>query len=622
MITRGRALTAVVFLIILGFALRLHQITLVPLRGDEAFTVLNWMRQPLSETLLHVATIDPHPPLAYALFRGWGLLAGTEELAARLLPALISLLGIPALYGLGSRLSGRGAGLLVALLWSLHPLQIWHAQDARNYAIWAGLSAVALWLALRAVERRRPLDWTLYLAAALVAAYIYYLELFTLLVLNLYVLLAYWRRWGVWRPWLLVQGALGFGLALWFLQPRLLTGSGYGGTTGSFVPERLLTWFLPELTFGSTLPPAFVDLLWLPLALLLGLALTLRWRVNRRQALLLGLLAVLPPLLLGLVSLRLNVFTPRYVLAAAPAYTLLFVLLVQQAVGQGGRSYRAAGGALLACWLAVYGLGLYGYYYALPEDRKAPDWRGLAAYLQANVAADDRIVLTSVDPAFTYYFPPAAGGIGLPAGRAQPAEEIITVLDTEIGSQATLWVVARTFPDWPNAGVVEAWAGQHLQPVRQTDIAGTPVRQFKPWEVGADEIEGGPLAAYDTVAVLAAARSFGPEPAGTLTVWLYWRPLGQTADDLKVFVHLYGPVNPATGTILWSQDDDFPQGGRLQTSTWQAGGLFRDVYVLPLEGLPSGTYQLAAGLYNPQTEERILTVDGRDAVEIGQLVLR
>src|ERR1044071_366098 len=151
----SRMLPIMIAIIMLGFFLRLFHLTSVPLRGDEAFSVQYWAGQPLSVSLAKTATIEPHPVLTYALFRGWGLVAGYSELAMRMLPALVGLLGIPAIYAVGKRLGNRQIGLVAALLFALHPFEIWHAQDARNYAIWAGMSLVALWLGLRALDKQR-----------------------------------------------------------------------------------------------------------------------------------------------------------------------------------------------------------------------------------------------------------------------------------------------------------------------------------------------------------------------------------------------------------------------------------------------------------------------------------
>jgi uncharacterized membrane protein len=132
-------------LILIGFALRLYRLDASPFRGDEAFTAQYWTL-PLDQSLTQIATIEPHPALTYASYYLWGTVVGTDEFPLRMFPALVSLLALPALYGIGRHIGGRWAGLLAAFLWLLQPYALWHAQDARNYALWSGLSAVSLWL--------------------------------------------------------------------------------------------------------------------------------------------------------------------------------------------------------------------------------------------------------------------------------------------------------------------------------------------------------------------------------------------------------------------------------------------------------------------------------------------
>jgi LPXTG-motif cell wall-anchored protein len=284
-----RSFFIVILLVSVGFALRLYQVGATAFRGDEAFTALFWMQKPLSESIATVATVDPQPPLAYALFRGWGLIFGTNETTTRLLPALLSLLGIPSLYALGKRLISVEVGLLSAVFYTFHPFFIWHAQDARNYAIWGSATLVALWLAVCALHGQRWVDWVLYVIAASVAAYLYYLELFVLFTLNLFVLLIYWRERRLLLQWFAAQCLIGIILAIWYLQPRLLVQSGYGGTAGGFDPTLWLIWFLPTLSFGDTLPLTGTakNLLIVVLPLLLVAGGSLMWKTRRTRVLLL-----------------------------------------------------------------------------------------------------------------------------------------------------------------------------------------------------------------------------------------------------------------------------------------------------------------------------------------------
>ena len=593
-------LGSIIVLMLLGFALRYYQLNAVPLRGDEAFTVLQWMRQPLAHTLSEIATVDPQAPLSYALYRGWALVMGTGENVARLLPAMLNLLGIPVMYALGHRLRGWKLGLLAALLWAINPNQIWHAQDARNYAIWAALSPLAVWLALRALDRGRRVDWLLYVAAAALAAYVYYLELFVILVLNLYVLLTRWRDRPLLLRWFGAQVVLGLLLAPWYLQPRLYFGSGYGGTARGFEPLQWITRFFPTLAVSDPLyqPPDFIRVL-VPLllvALLLGLALW--WRRRRSQAVLFGLLAVLPLLLLGVVSTRLNVFEPRYVLASAPAYLLILSVLALEL------RWRLLRVPVLAAIIVISGLAL-GTYYSY-DYAKAPNWRALASYLAAHVQPGEWVTQAAGDEAFTFYCNeyavPADCNDKLPANPAQTEADIAELLAQRSAAHPAIWYVAQPL-DWPNANDAEDWLIANLQMVRSTSADGLRIQEFMPWAVAREEIADVPLATFGAVVELVGAQSTR-EPTNELTVRLYWRALEASSQPLKVFVHL------TDGRAIAAQDDHYPQNGRVSTETWLAGSLYRDIYSLPLGGAPAGEYELRVGFYDPESNRRLPVGDG------------
>jgi hypothetical protein len=621
-----RALAIVVVLTIAGFALRVYRIDAVPLRGDEAFSVVNWARQPLAESLTGTAAREPHPPLTYVLFRGWGLLAGTTEFSMRFLPALFNVVGIPALFALGCRLGGRRMGLLAAMLWTVHPYEIWHAQDARNYAIWAGVSSVALWLGLRAWGMRHPVDWLLYILAATIAIQIYYLELFTLAALGLHVAVTRWRDRRLLFSWLAAQGFVVATALLSFLalQGQLFASYGYGGTAGHGLDvPRLFTWFLPSLMFGeTTLPASIVILLWPIVLAVLLLSLMVVLRRDRSMAVLLGLLGLLPLTFIGLVSLRLDVFRPHYVLSTVPAFVLMFsalVLEISRGIPLNGlRRYVPA--ALVWGWLILSGFSLYNYYFVL-DYTKASDWPALTNYLRRRLEPNDLVVQAAVDPAFGFYYDAPNDDIALPSDPRQSPEEIVRILDERSKRYRSIWLVGQTFPDWPNAGIAEQWLETHLQLVRRTQTAGLRIEQYMPWDVRVGEEVAAPRATFANVVELVGIQVFTPpEPTGELTVWAYWRPLRTSDTPLKVFVHLLGPTNPATGTPLWTQDDQFPQDGRLITTNWVVTDVYRDVYSLPTSAVPAGDYRLVTGLYDPQTGER-LQVNGGDSYTIQSIRL-
>lgn len=612
--SKSQSLIVLTGLMLIGFALRIYHIDTVSFRGDEAFTVLNWVSQPLSVTLQSdIPLRDPQPPLAFAIFRLWALTFGSSEFSMRVLPALFSMLGIPAVYALGKRIRNRNLGLLAALFFTLHPFLIYHAQDAKAYAIWASFSAISVWLALRALDKNRRLDWLLYIAVAAITAYLYYLELFSLLALNVFVLIAYRRRW---RPWLLSQGAIALLLAPWYLQPRLFLSSGYGGTAAGFSLDAILTRLLPTLIAGPTLVPGpalpaqWPTSLALVILLLTLLAIAATILLSRRFAPLLVLLAIVPFVALSLASLRLNVFAPRYILSTVPIFALMFASLILAVWLNIAGMRRALPVLLCGLFVAVQLVGL-GNYYANPVFAKAPDWRGLTDYLFQAVEADDLVVQTAADEAFTLYYGRHSDFERLPANPDQSQAEINNRLARAADNYSSIWLVAQPHESWPNASAPQDWLDQNMQLIRESQLGTLPIRQYMPWTT---DIPAQSLANFEGIVDFVAMEvSPATDPDGRLTILTYWQPESQSDRPLKIFVHLMGEVNnPASGTALWSQDDQFPQDDRLNTSTWSTGTVFRDVYHLPISDLPAGDYNLVVGLYDPENGQRLLTDAGMD----------
>jgi uncharacterized membrane protein len=484
-----------VALLLVGFALRLHGIDSQSLRGDEAFAVRYWAQDP-AETLRALAWQEPHPFGTYLSFWAWRSLAGDSELAMRLLPALVNLLGVAAVWALARRLISKrqsvvGAQyiaplhpipntqystplslyafpLLAAALFAFNPNLIWHSQDARNYAMWAGMSAVAFWLLVRATQRNTRRAWALYAVVETMTLYVFFMEAVMLVVHALYIAYLAWRGLNhrgakgtegdghqnsnsiqrlVIKPYHFVLCTLHLVLLIpWFYQVYRLAGSGYGGTAGGADVWTLLTQFVPELLFGEYL--ANTQLLpfgMLITALMLLLALYWVWRVPSAATVLTLLMLVVPAALLFIISTRMDVFRPRYILAATPALCLLLAWWIVPFFDWMGRViWRSADTPLrvkeaLSILGAVMIVGFASYttiislrdYYANVAP-KSPDWRGLAAYLHEVVTPQTLLIVQSpdgsggIDPTFEYYYDGAF--ITLPRPDVQLSDEIGRVL--------------------------------------------------------------------------------------------------------------------------------------------------------------------------------------------------
>jgi hypothetical protein len=111
-------------------------------------------------------------------------------------------------------------------------------------------------------------------------------------------------------------------------------------------------------------------------------------------------------------------------------------------------------------------------------------------------------------------------------------------------------------------------------------------------------------------------------PGATLSLTLYWETLRHFDTDYTVFVHLVG----ADGYPV-AQADSQPLQGTHPTSLWDAGDLLVDPYDLQIPAeLPSGEYELIAGMYLLSTGERLPAVgaDGRivgNSISLGRVIV-
>ncbi|UCG23813.1 MAG: glycosyltransferase family 39 protein [Chloroflexota bacterium] len=122
----------------------------------------------------------------------------------------------------------------------------------------------------------------------------------------------------------------------------------------------------------------------------------------------------------------------------------------------------------------------------------------------------------------------------------------------------------------------------------QADFGQPPIIEFHGYELTGDEL-----------------------PAGdSLGLTLVWRSLaGDLRSSYKVFVHLVDDE----GEIV-AQSDNEPVGGFRPTTSWRAGEVLSDDHSLNIPAeIGPGKYTLWAGLYDPETSQRLpIYVDGQE----------
>ena len=137
-------------LLVLAAALRLSTLDLQSFWYDEAYTPVHVLHASLAATLRSVVHSENSPPLWYLLEWLDARVLGDGETALRLPSALAGIATVAVAWAIGRELAGARAAAACAALVAVNPLFVWYSQEARAYALFVLLSALAILCFLRA----------------------------------------------------------------------------------------------------------------------------------------------------------------------------------------------------------------------------------------------------------------------------------------------------------------------------------------------------------------------------------------------------------------------------------------------------------------------------------------
>ncbi len=143
----------------------------------------------ISNTVRYLMTSDPqHPPLYYTVVRLWAQVFGDSTAGVRSLSAAISLLIFPSVYWLCLELfESPVVGWVAIALMAVSPLQIFLAQDARQYGLWMVTILVCSAALLRTLRRETFFNWAIYGLTLAVGLYTHLLTALVAMAHGIYV---------------------------------------------------------------------------------------------------------------------------------------------------------------------------------------------------------------------------------------------------------------------------------------------------------------------------------------------------------------------------------------------------------------------------------------------------
>ena len=320
--------------LILALAVVIRCLSLVSrgIQYDDAFSIFLAERS-LPEIVLGTAA-DTMPPLYYFILHFW-LQISQSLIWLRLLSILFSLAIVIFLYLLVKELFGRSAGLWAAFFAAISPLQYYHAQDIRMYALLGCAQLAYTWFFVLIWKndglngRQSIWSWVGLAIAGIAAMYTHNLAIFFLIVPDVFLLLA--RNWRLLKKMMAVQVLIAVVALPWLLQ---VPGQIDKIQRAFWTPSPGVVEVIQAVIVGTTNLP--LSGVWLAVGLALSIAILIfivleffLYREDQAKRVLILLLTFLPPALLFAVSYMIRpVFVARGFLTSLAIYLGLAGVIV------------------------------------------------------------------------------------------------------------------------------------------------------------------------------------------------------------------------------------------------------------------------------------------------------
>jgi hypothetical protein len=207
-------LLAVVFL---GFLLRCFFLEERSIQYDDAFSIL--LAKVDLASIIKGTAADTMPPLYYFLLHFW-MFVSTNIWWLRFLSVILSLLGLFFLYKMIHFLFGERAAIWASFLAAISPIQIYHGQDVRMYALlqFTQLGYAYCFLRIRDSENRKQISsthfWGLIIFGTL-SMYTHNLAIFILVIPDMILIIQ--REWQKLKVLVIAQLIIGFLTIPWLI---------------------------------------------------------------------------------------------------------------------------------------------------------------------------------------------------------------------------------------------------------------------------------------------------------------------------------------------------------------------------------------------------------------------
>jgi mannosyltransferase len=364
-IPRDPILYILAALIVVGSIFRLYHLGYNSLWLDEAATYYHSLS--LSTIFDYSNSTDLFNPPVFFLFEMLMIkLAGVSEVGLRIIPAIFSIITIPAAYLMGKEFHNKYTGLVTATVFAFSPFLIYYAQEARSYSLLMFLYVLLMYAFLKAMKSNEQKEWILFgLISAVIINTHYYGAVF-IAVLSIFALASYWKN--------IKSLLVGLGAGLLFSLPMIILTTilyvyrtEWGAPTYGLNGAELINGVFFEF---SGFVGQFIELIFMIIV-----ALGLVWLLfNDKSKAYLLLWIVAGTFAFSIVLAPHMAIMPRYTIFLLIPFALAIASLYQ--VGIDKKLFGVALIVLVVCM----GIPFYQSYYTTYYKE---DWRGVSSELSS-----------------------------------------------------------------------------------------------------------------------------------------------------------------------------------------------------------------------------------------------
>ncbi|MEX0597753.1 MAG: glycosyltransferase family 39 protein [Candidatus Paceibacterota bacterium] len=179
----------ILFFTLISIAISIQLMYLNSIRLDEAQSI--WQVSHSLSEILDIVGRDVHVPLYHIILHFWQGIFNNSVISARYLSLFISIISIPLVYILFTKIYTKKIGLMTTILFILSPFINWYANEARMYSLLLFLALLNSIFFIDILKKDNTKSWVGFILTAILGIYTHYFYWLFLISNALFYLVSY-----------------------------------------------------------------------------------------------------------------------------------------------------------------------------------------------------------------------------------------------------------------------------------------------------------------------------------------------------------------------------------------------------------------------------------------------